>query len=113
MTAEKGHKVCDLGEEVLGSVLKFLEDEEIDTLCPYLEHMTWQKGETLMNDGEAGDFMGFLLSGKLAVKKETSFPGRFTLVAILDKGAMVGERYLRLIVVCGLQPWQLWRLQNF
>ncbi|MBU0481153.1 MAG: cyclic nucleotide-binding domain-containing protein [Proteobacteria bacterium] len=112
MAAEKGLKVCDLGNEVLGQIFKFLDENEISGLCPYLEHMIWKKGEILMNDGEAGDFMGFLLAGKLAVKKETSFPGRFTLVAILDKGAMVGEisavdRGLRTATVAAMEDSEL------
>lgn len=35
--------------------------------------------------------MAFLLTGKLAVKKETRFPGKFVLVAILEGGSLVGE----------------------
>ncbi len=88
---ETGKRVCDIERDTLKRVLKFLDDEEINELCPYLRYKKWGKGEVLMNDGEQGDFMGFVLDGKLAVKKETSFPGRFTLIAILDRGAMVGE----------------------
>jgi len=83
--------VCDLGVETLQKVFKFLSSEEVDGVCEYLNYRSWSPGEVLMNDGEQGDFMGFVLDGKLAVKKETSFPGRFTLIAILEKGAMVGE----------------------
>ncbi len=83
--------VCDLGGDTLRTVFKFLTNEETSDICPYLESKSWRKGEVLMNDGEQGDFMGFVLDGKLAVKKETNFPGRFTLMAILDRGAMVGE----------------------
>lgn len=83
--------VCDLDGKLLKKVLKFLTQDELADICPYLEIRAWKKGEVLMNDGEQGDFMGFVLAGKLAVKKETNFPGRFTLIAILDSGAMVGE----------------------
>ena len=83
--------VCDLGGDTLRTVFKFLTKEETAEICPYLEFRSWRKGEVLMNDGEQGEFMGFVLDGKLAVKKETKFPGRFTLMAILDRGAMVGE----------------------
>ena len=71
--------------------LRFLSDQESSEICAYLEMRNWESGEVLMKDGEPGDFMGFILAGKLAVKKETKFPGRFTLVAILEPGAMVGE----------------------
>jgi CRP/FNR family cyclic AMP-dependent transcriptional regulator len=103
---------CDLGKDTLKTVLKFLNEEEIGELCSYLEFRDWRKDEVLMNDGEQGDFMGFVLDGKLAVKKETRFPGRFTLIAILDRGAMVGEisavdRGLRTATVAAMEDSSL------
>jgi CRP-like cAMP-binding protein len=104
--------VCELGEDILKSVFKFLTREELLEICAYLAYRTWRKGEILMNDGEQGDFMGFVLDGKLAVKKETNFPGRFTLIAILDRGAMVGEisavdRGLRTATVAAMEDASL------
>ena len=104
--------VCDLGGDTLKTVFKFLTKEEVFDICPYLEFRAWSKGDVLMNDGEQGDFMGFVLDGKLAVKKETSFPGRFTLIAILDRGAMVGEisavdRGLRTATVAAMEDASL------
>lgn len=104
--------VCGLGEDTLKTVLKFLTKEDISDICPYLDLRSWSKGEVLMNDGEPGDFMGFVLEGKLAVKKETDFPGRFTLVAILDRSAMVGEisavdRGLRTATVTAMEDTSL------
>lgn len=104
--------VCDLGEDSLKNVFKFLAKEDLADICPYLEYRSWRKGEVLMNDGEQGDFMGFVLDGKLAVKKETNFPGRFTLIAILDRGAMVGEisavdRGLRTATVAAMEDASL------
>ncbi|MCK4837808.1 MAG: cyclic nucleotide-binding domain-containing protein [Desulfobulbaceae bacterium] len=104
--------VCDLGADILGTIFKFLNDKETTEICPYLEFRSWRKGDVLMNDGEQGDFMGFVLDGKLAVKKETNFPGRFTLIAILDRGAMVGEisvvdRGLRTATVAAMEDANL------
>lgn len=84
-------KVCELNWETLTQALKFLTQEEVVSICSYLDYRVWDAGEILVNDGEPGDFMGFVLAGKLAVKKQTNFPGRFTLVAILDFGAMLWE----------------------
>lgn len=104
--------VCDLGGDTLQTVFKFLTKEELADLCSYLVSRTWRKGEILMHDGEQGDFMGFVLDGKLAIKKETNFPGRFTLIAILDRGAMVGEisavdRGLRTATVAAMEDASL------
>jgi CRP-like cAMP-binding protein len=104
--------VCDLSGDALNTVFKFLTKEEVLDFCPYLGFRSWNKGDVLMNDGEQGDFMGFVLDGKLAVKKETNSPGRFTLIAILDRGAMVGEisvvdRGLRTATVAAMEDTSL------
>jgi CRP-like cAMP-binding protein len=110
--AEGISKACDLGSDTLQLVLKFLTPEESVAFCSYLDYRVWEGGEVLMNDGEPGDFMGFVLAGKLAVKKQTGFPGRFTLLAILDRGAMIGEisavdRGLRTATVVAMQKTEL------
>ena len=60
-------------------------------LFAYLELREWQAGEIVLKKGEPADFMGFLVVGKLAVKMEAIFPGRFILVAVLERGSMLGE----------------------
>ncbi|MDG4476390.1 cyclic nucleotide-binding domain-containing protein [Thiovibrio frasassiensis] len=57
----------------------------------YLELREWQSAEIVMKSGESGDFMGFLVEGKLAVKMEAIFHGKFILVAVLERGSLVGE----------------------
>jgi CRP-like cAMP-binding protein len=44
-----------------------------------------------MKEGDPGDFMGFLFKGRMAVRKETSFDGKYILIAILEKGSIFGE----------------------
>lgn len=76
----------------LKEVFRFLSSvDEVEEFCGYLELEEWSAGSILLKEGEPADHMGFLVSGKLTIKKETSFPGKHILVAILDKGAMVGE----------------------
>lgn len=110
--SEEIKKACDLSAATLSLVLKFLAPDEAASFCSYLDYRVWDSGEVLMNDGEPGDFMGFVLEGKLAVKKETNFPGRFALLAILDRGAMVGEisavdRGLRTATVVAMQKTEM------
>lgn len=82
---------CPLSKDELRNIFSFLSETECVDICVYLELKEWAAGAVLMKDGEPGDFMGFLVDGKLAVKKETSFPGKHILVAILEQGSMVGE----------------------
>jgi CRP/FNR family transcriptional regulator, cyclic AMP receptor protein len=75
----------------LKATFKFLADEEIEILCHYLDHRVVPANAILMAEGEPGDCMGFLVTGRLVVNKETSFAGKYILLAILDPGSMVGE----------------------
>lgn len=75
----------------LDDIFSFLSAEEMGRLFAYLEFREWQPAEIVMKSGEPGDFMGFLVEGKLAVKMEGIFPGKFILVAVLERGSLVGE----------------------
>ncbi|MFA7384335.1 MAG: cyclic nucleotide-binding domain-containing protein [Desulfurivibrionaceae bacterium] len=77
--------------EELNDIFTFLSAEEMGVFFPYLELREWQSGQVVLNSGDPGDFMGFLIEGKLAVKMEAIFPGRFILVAVLERGSLVGE----------------------
>lgn len=89
---KKKESVCHyLAAEDLKSVFKFLDEHEIEALCDYLDLRKLSDGDALMEENQEGDFMGFLVNGRLAVKKETRFPGKYILLAILDPGTMVGE----------------------
>ena len=84
-------ETCKHNAESLHSAFPFLSRQEANELCPFLEMKEWPSDSVIMQDGDVGDFMGFLVSGRLAVKRETSFSGKFILVAILEKGSMLGE----------------------
>jgi len=77
--------------EELAPLFPFLDRDEVRVFCSYLEMKEFPSDYVLMREGEAGDYMGFLVGGKLAVKKETSFPGRYILIAVIEPGSMVGE----------------------
>jgi len=77
--------------EELSDIFSFLSADEMAELFAYLELREWQPAEMVMKSGEPGDFLGFLVEGKLAVKMETIFPGKFILVAVLERGSLVGE----------------------
>ncbi len=68
-----------------------LTSKECHELCSYFKLQQFAKDTLVMNQGDIGDFMGIVIDGKLAIKKETVFPGKFILIALLEKGAMVGE----------------------
>ncbi|MCK5231061.1 MAG: cyclic nucleotide-binding domain-containing protein [Desulfobulbaceae bacterium] len=78
-------------KQELKSILNSFSNSEIEELSSFLECRDWPADATIMNEGEPYNFMGFILKGRLALKKETSFHGRHFLLAILEKGSTVGE----------------------
>ncbi|KPJ97804.1 MAG: hypothetical protein AMK71_12490 [Nitrospira bacterium SG8_35_4] len=69
----------------------FLAPEEVEKTIPYLEAVSYQKGSNLFIEGEPGDFVGFIVKGRLEVKKETEFKGKQVVLATLGRGSLVGE----------------------
>jgi CRP/FNR family transcriptional regulator len=81
---------CNPQAKDIKKAFSFLTAEEIGELCPYLELREWQADDVVMQEGESENYMGFVTEGKLAVKKHTDW-GKHIIIAILDKGSMVGE----------------------
>lgn len=77
--------------EEFRDIFPFLSSAELSELGAYLKFGEWREGEVVMCCGMPGDFIGFLLTGRLAVKKEAIFPGRFVMLALLERGSLVGE----------------------
>lgn len=69
----------------------FLTDEEVEVIVPCLDIVAFPKGTSVFQEGETGDFIGFISKGKLEVKKSTEFEGKQVVLATLGRGSMVGE----------------------
>ncbi len=83
----------DRGSAVAGSDFRpeFLSPDEASRFQLYCTVDEFAAGAMLMEDGSPGDFLAFVLAGKLAVRKATAFPGRYILVAEIEAGGLVGE----------------------
>ncbi len=79
----------ELKDKIL--IFQSLNDEELKRLVPYFEIANYPSATTIFNEGEEGDFIGFVISGKLEVKKQTGFKGKQVVLAILSKGSFAGE----------------------
>jgi len=71
--------------------LRFLGNEATGALMPYLRFLAVGAGEVLWREGDACDYVGFILSGRLEIQKATEFPGKPVIVGIYSTGAVVGE----------------------
>jgi CRP/FNR family transcriptional regulator, cyclic AMP receptor protein len=74
------------------ALFRYLSDNEIETLSPFLEYRMCKKGEVLFREGDPGDFICFISSGKIEITKKTVFKGKQVILAVLSKGSFVGER---------------------
>jgi len=82
---------CDAPVKDIKRAFNFLLSHEIEELCSYLELREWQADTVVMKQGANENYVGFLLDGKLAVKKKKGDWDKNIIIAILEKGAMVGE----------------------
>lgn len=78
----------DLREEIIFSLF---DDEDIEKIAPFFELNKYSKGDVVFKEDDPGDFVGLVVSGKLEVKKQTEFEGKQVIIALLSKGALVGE----------------------
>lgn len=73
------------------SFLPGITEKEFQALNNYLTYTVFPQDTIVMTEGDPGDFMGFLVKGRMAIRKETSFDGKYILIAILEEGAIFGE----------------------
>jgi CRP-like cAMP-binding protein len=80
--------LCKLRDEVTFSLLN---EEDFAKIACFFESVTYPATTVIFREGDPAGFIGFVLSGKLEVKKRTEFKGNQLIIAILTKGALVGE----------------------
>lgn len=69
----------------------FLGEDDFRKIACYFDSVTYPAHAVVFREGDPAEFIGFVLSGKLEVKKQTEFKGNQLIIAILTKGALVGE----------------------
>jgi CRP/FNR family transcriptional regulator, cyclic AMP receptor protein len=87
-TASVKEHINTLRDEI---IFYMFDDEDIDKIVPFFELCDYPAGSIVFKEGDPGNFIGFVISGKLEVKKQTEFKGNQLIIALLTKGAMVGE----------------------
>lgn len=71
--------------------LPFLDKKEALALLGVMEIVEVKAGTSLFTFNDAADCMYVLISGRIAVQKQTGFGDRMQVVALLDSGAPLGE----------------------
>lgn len=73
------------------SVFSFLCEENFAELTGYFQHKTVKSGEVLWKEGDPCDYAAIISSGRLEIKKKTEFEGKYVVVGIYTRGAVIGE----------------------
>jgi len=84
-----GDQLCRLRQEI--DLFQFLTDDCARTIASYFSLLHVGAGEVLWREGDSCDYVGFIISGRLEVSKETEFPGRQVIIGVYSKGTVVGE----------------------
>ena len=72
-------------------IFSLFDDEDFENMASFSDLVTYPAKAVIFNEGDDGDFLGFVVSGKLEVKKQTEFKGNQVIIALLSSGALVGE----------------------
>lgn len=70
------------------SVFNFLSDEDFKNLSTFFESKNIPAGETLWKEEDPFDYIAFIVSGRVEIKKETEYKGKNVIVGIYSKGAL-------------------------
>jgi len=71
------------------SVFNFLSDEDIKNLSAFFESKNIPAGETLWKKEDPFDYIAFIVSGRVEIKKETEFKGKNVIVGVYSNGALL------------------------
>ncbi len=70
---------------------RFLEEADLENLAPFFECRQARAADVLWKEGDACDYVVFIIHGRVDIKKETEFEGKQVIVGVYGKGSIVGE----------------------
>ena len=100
----------DFGTSAKGekSVFNFLSDEDIKKLSAFFERKHVPEGEALWKAEDPFDYIAFIVSGRVEIKKEMEFGGKNVIMGIYSKGALcILDDSLRKVTAVALEDVSL------
>ncbi len=90
------------------SVFNFLSDEDLKNLSAFFESKNIPAGETLWKEEDPFDYIAFIVSGKVEIKKEMEFGDMNVIMGIYSKGALcILDDSLRKVTAVALEDISL------
>jgi CRP-like cAMP-binding protein len=84
------HHIVETAVDRIG-ILQVLSYDERVQLAPLFERKRFLAGTICFQEGATMNLIGIVASGRLEVKKQTEHSGKSMLIAVLDKGAHIGN----------------------
>mgnify|MGYP000448175578 FL=1 len=89
-----------------------LDTEQVALLQSYFSLRKVAVGEELWHEGEPGEYLAFVLSGSMQLKKDTEFGGKQVVVGVFSTGSVIGELSfsrsdVRVVTAAALEDCQL------
>lgn len=69
-------------------IFNFMSDEDLRNLSAFFEMKNIPAGEMLWKREDPYDYIAFIISGRVEIKKETEFEGKELVVGIYSRGAL-------------------------
>ncbi|MFZ5907087.1 MAG: Crp/Fnr family transcriptional regulator [Nitrospirota bacterium] len=90
------------------SVFSFLSDDDIENLAAFFENKNIPAGETLWKKVDPFDYIAFIVSGRVEIKKETEFGDMNVIIGKYSKGALcILDDSLRKVTAVALEDVSL------
>jgi CRP-like cAMP-binding protein len=90
------------------SVFHFLCDEDLKNLSAFFESKQIPAGETLWKEEDPFNYIAFIASGRVEIRKETEFKDKNIIVGIYGKGALcILDDSLRKVTAVALEDVSL------
>ena len=81
--------VRDLKDET--NLFHLFEEADLEKIAPYFVRKQYKAGTVVFNEGDPGEFIAFVKSGRVEIKKQTEFQGKQIVLAQMSKGSCLGE----------------------
>lgn len=82
--------LCRCIKQELG-LFQFFKDHELSDMPCYFSLRHIPAGQTIWHEGDTCDYMAFISTGHIEVKKETQFKGKYITLGIYGPGSIAGE----------------------
>jgi CRP-like cAMP-binding protein len=90
VTSEVSEETCLVMKDEL-SFFPFMDKKDLAEVPCFLERRDVKAGEVLFSEGETCDYLAYIVSGSLEIKKQTEFEGKKFILGIYGEGSIVGE----------------------